>query len=247
MYAAIGIAVNYTSDKIADETEARLFSSISIAMLETGARSNLVKTPEFLRAEQIFSHLLEQPELRQLNYKLYYDAEPLPNAFAAPGGGVSVTAGLLKMVKSEVGLAMVLAHELGHHQARHALRSIGRGLALTVVMTIFFGNDNALVSQLLGLAEASHSRSQERVADAMGLKMVYRTLGTTAGAFEFFEELDKKKSIGDSKFLRLLSSHPYTPDRIAALRLLERNLLPKNLKKNRTGNNQDPPANLHRR
>jgi beta-barrel assembly-enhancing protease len=43
------------------------------------------------------------------------------NAFAAPGGYVFVTTGLLKQVDSEAQLAGVLGHEIGHITGRHAL------------------------------------------------------------------------------------------------------------------------------
>ena len=40
---------------------------------------------------------------------------PVENAFAAPGGYVYVTRGLLAMMNSEAELATVLGHELGHY------------------------------------------------------------------------------------------------------------------------------------
>lgn len=46
------------------------------------------------------------------------------NAFATPGGHILVTKGLVKAAGSEDALAAVLAHELGHIQNDHAIRSI---------------------------------------------------------------------------------------------------------------------------
>jgi predicted Zn-dependent protease len=43
------------------------------------------------------------------------------NAFAAPGGYVFVTSGLLKQVENEAQLAGVLGHEIAHITGRHAL------------------------------------------------------------------------------------------------------------------------------
>lgn len=46
------------------------------------------------------------------------------NAFATPGGHILVTKGLVKAAGSEDALAAVLAHELGHIQNEHSIRSI---------------------------------------------------------------------------------------------------------------------------
>lgn len=46
------------------------------------------------------------------------------NAFAAPGGFIFVTRGLLKLVKSEDELAGVLAHEVAHVAKKHGLKTI---------------------------------------------------------------------------------------------------------------------------
>jgi predicted Zn-dependent protease len=45
---------------------------------------------------------------------------PVVNAFAAPGGYIFVTRGLLAAVNDEASLAGVLAHEIGHVTARHS-------------------------------------------------------------------------------------------------------------------------------
>jgi|TARA_B110000238_G_scaffold200397_1_gene250383 predicted Zn-dependent protease len=46
------------------------------------------------------------------------------NAFAASDGYIIITTGLSASVTSENGLAMVLAHEIGHHYERHPLRGL---------------------------------------------------------------------------------------------------------------------------
>ena len=46
------------------------------------------------------------------------------NAFAAPGGFIFVTTGLLKLVRSEDELACVLAHEVAHVAKKHGLKTI---------------------------------------------------------------------------------------------------------------------------
>lgn len=47
------------------------------------------------------------------------------NASAAPGGFVFVTTGMLKYLKSEEELALILAHEIGHLEFHHSVRELG--------------------------------------------------------------------------------------------------------------------------
>lgn len=59
-----------------------------------------------------------------------------PNAYALPGGKITITRGLITKFDSEDQLAAVLGHEIGHVTARHAVVSASRdqllGLALGV-------------------------------------------------------------------------------------------------------------------
>ena len=56
-----------------------------------------------------------------LTYTFTVIDSPEINAFALPGGYVYINRGLLLYLKSEDELAAVLAHEVGHITARHAI------------------------------------------------------------------------------------------------------------------------------
>ena len=62
------------------------------------------------------------------NYKdptvILLEEDEVINAFAAPGGFVFVTTGMLNLVKSEDELAFVLAHEIAHIELDHGLTAI---------------------------------------------------------------------------------------------------------------------------
>jgi len=169
--------------------------------------------------QALFDHLLEDSTLLDFPYRLYVIDDDEPNAFAIPGGTVAVTRGLLEIVQGETGRALVLAHELGHLQLRHGLQRLGRVLLLQLTLAGVGVDSNALVKNSFGLADLSHSRGQERAADAFGLELVYRRLGTTAGALEFFEKLGEIEDASPlprtGSFLR---THPLSADRIDDLR-----------------------------
>ena len=58
------------------------------------------------------------------------------NAFAAPGGLILVTRGLLQCTNSEDELAAVLAHEIAHVQLRHGIGSIKQARKTEALMTL---------------------------------------------------------------------------------------------------------------
>lgn len=217
LYFLLGVAADFAATHIPDHWEARMFSA------KFGESDH--DLPEFRRAQALFERLVQQPGLRPLPYKFFLLHISQPNAVAIPGGAVGVSPALLKTVTSETGLAFVLGHELGHHQGRHSLKRLGRGLLLQGVVAILFGESGTSVLQAsLHLAESSYSRQQEREADEFGLRLVYRAFGHTKGCLEFFEEIQKEHESGTPRWSALLASHPYTPDRIAYLRELQESL-----------------------
>ncbi len=218
LYIGIGVVTDLIVVNISEETEARWFGR---AIPETNEESS----EEFQRAQRIFEQLITSVHLRPLPYRLYLWEFSEPNAVAVPGGGVGVTSALLQKVKSEVGLATVLAHELGHHEYRHGLKSGGRALLWQILLSLamaesdFSGSDVAL-----RVTETSYSRDQEREADRFALQLVHEVYGDTKGALEFFELVQRESDEGDSPWVGLLSSHPLTAERIAYLKKLQRQL-----------------------
>lgn len=62
-----------------------------------------------------------------LDYTFTVIDSPEINAFALPGGYIYINRGLLAYLNSEDELAAVLAHEIGHVTARHAVQQHARG------------------------------------------------------------------------------------------------------------------------
>lgn len=211
VYWLLGVAADSVANRISAETEARWFEWVDLGDVPLGS-------PAFDRAQQAFDRLCEDPTLRPLPYRLVHFAEAAPNAFALPGGLVAVTDGLLELVDSEIGIAFVLAHELGHHQERHALKRLGRSLATRAALTVVSANaDLSLLDHGATLASLAYTRGQEREADLFALGLVHRTYGTVEGALEFFEDIHAMTGDG-SRFGAMLTSHPLTEDRLDALR-----------------------------
>lgn len=215
-YKLIGWGADYLAAKVPDKVEAEWFGGLVKKKKEWSAEP---KTNDQKKAAEIFAKLKKTKGLRELPFNLVFLPDKGPNAFAMPGGTIGITDGLLKMVRTEIGLATVIGHEFGHHQHRHSLKMMGRSILLAGVLLVVLGGDHGFVlNSVLGLAEKSHSRNDEYDADEFGIKMVYRTFKSTKGADEFFIKLEMDPKTKDSKVLNFLSTHPYTPDRITKLR-----------------------------
>ncbi len=213
IYLLSGVIADLATAFIPDRWEASVFS--------WKANSGKTESREQEQVDAIFEKLITDHTLRKLPYTLHIIPGDKPNAFALPGGTVLVSQGLVDNIKSEIGLAMILGHELGHHQHRHCLKRLGRGLLYSLVLG-FMGNTGQIdiLQKPVQLAELRYSRDQEIKADEFGLKLVYSVFHQTKGATEFFEFIVKNKENGDSRWLSFLQTHPYTPDRIERLRKL---------------------------
>jgi beta-barrel assembly-enhancing protease len=71
-----------------------------------------------------------------LPYEFHVLNNSVPNAWAMPGGKISVNRGLLTELKNEAELAAVLGHEIVHADARHGARSQERGTLMQAGMAV---------------------------------------------------------------------------------------------------------------
>lgn len=174
-------------------------------------------------------HAYQDPKLNEIFAKLTKKSnlpleigiicESSPNAFAVPGGAIAVTNGMFKKVNSEVGLAFVVAHEIGHFAHRHHLKGLGRGLGYTLGLLLLGIGDieTKLPNFLAQLMSRSYSREQETQADAYAMELVVSVYGHLNGATEFFDKIAAEElSLGVLN--KINSTHPITEDRINAIR-----------------------------
>ena len=174
------------------------------------------------RPQRILDRLMQGKDLRDLNYRLFWLSMDVPNAVAVPGGGIGVSPSLLNSVESDIGLAFVLAHELGHHQSRHILRGLGRQLTLSLALAVTVGSDFNSLKAATQVADSTYSRHHEREADDFGLRLVHEQFGTATGALEFFEDMQREGK--EWRLQKYLGSHPLTKERLEDLRALQREL-----------------------
>ncbi len=146
------------------------------------------------------------------------------NAFALPGGFFYVNKGLLLAADNEAELAGVMAHEIAHVAARHAVENQTKASILeysAILGSIFLGGIPGLIYQNtanLGLLGAfmKFSRNAESEADKLGVQYMYAA-GYDPGAMAtMFEKLEAKNKKKPGLISRAFASHPAPPDRRAA-------------------------------
>ncbi len=142
--------------------------------------------------------------------------DPAVNAFALPGGYVTVNRGLLEAAESGEEVAGVLGHELQHALQRHGTRRILRQVGGSVLLwMITGGTDYDWMTQSVGtLTSLSYDRAQESESDEKGLQLLTRAGIDPNGLATFFARLQKDSVTPPA----LLSTHPDPGDRAEAVR-----------------------------
>jgi Zn-dependent protease with chaperone function len=145
-----------------------------------------------------------------------------PNAFALPGGRMLVSRALLEQATSENELAFVVAHELGHVEARDPLRGLGRGVLVALALSAIGASDGAAVAgTAAALGERAFSREQESAADRFALARVRAEYGHVAGASDFLRRLPDAGPAGAAaRAASWLATHPRSNQRVAELEAL---------------------------
>ncbi|HAC64518.1 MAG TPA: peptidase M48, partial [Cyanothece sp. UBA12306] len=128
--------------------------------------------------------------------------------------------GLVKAVKSENELMMILGHELGHFTHRDHLKSLGRTLMIKMIIASIFGDSRTLANSaaiaIETISNSRYSQSQEYQADEFGLMLLNKTYGHVAGATDFFTRLSQKEHSNWD----FLSTHPASQRRVKKLEQL---------------------------
>jgi len=145
------------------------------------------------------------------------------NAFALPGGFFYVNSGLILAADEEAELAGVMAHEISHVCARHAMRQQTRSnwAQIATIPLIFVGGGIGYgIYEASGLALPltfmKFQRDFEAEADYLGLQYMYKTGYDPQAFISFFEKIQAKEKKKPGTIAKAFASHPQTPDRIEA-------------------------------
>lgn len=154
------------------------------------------------------------------------------NAFAAPGGLILVTTGMVRCCASEDEFAAVLAHEIGHVEKRHGLKAIQQS-RITAAGTILaaegakqFGPgqlaelteqfESSVGDVVMTLSTKGYSRSQERDADRAAAATLRRAGYADGAILSMLERMEER--LGAAQGLGFAKTHPSASSRADELR-----------------------------
>jgi len=152
------------------------------------------------------------------------------NAFAAPGGLILVTRGLVQCTNNEDELAAVLAHEIAHVQLRHGVGSIKQArktealmtlgsiaasaapspVSLSTLNSLFQG---AITDMVQTLAVNGYSRGAELEADRAALAILRGAGYSEAALASVLRNMSARQTPGSG----FGKTHPAPADRLKAL------------------------------
>jgi predicted Zn-dependent protease len=147
------------------------------------------------------------------------------NAFAAPGGYVFITKGLLAQMNSEAELAGVLAHEISHVLRKHHLQALKKGAQTELLSDL--ANDalrtNGTDPRLAKLVSAGTEvyargldKDDEFEADRMGVVISARGGYDPYGLPAVLQTLQSLNP-SDSSVALMFKTHPALADRLGLL------------------------------
>jgi predicted Zn-dependent protease len=148
------------------------------------------------------------------------------NAFATPGGYIYINKGLINAVENEGELAGVIAHEIGHANARHVASIIEKSQKLNIatlaaiIAGAFLGGGGEATAAIAAFSVAGatsltlkFSREHEEEADRLGITSLV-SAGYYPAAMVDFLKLIKKYDFFSKSIPSYLRTHPGTDERI---------------------------------
>ena len=178
--------------------------------------------------ESVGQRVVQQSDAKDTPYKYDFHvlADPQTiNAFALPGGQVSITLGLLGRLHNEAELAGVLGHEVGHVVGRHGAEQLAKSqLSQTLVGAATIAAydpdhpnrsaSNAAVAAAIGqLVSMRFGRQDELEADALGVRLMKEAGYDTRGMHDLLVTLEKLNQGGNAP--EFFSTHPNPENRLA--------------------------------
>jgi predicted Zn-dependent protease len=144
-----------------------------------------------------------------------------PNAFALPGGFFFVNKGLVLAADNEAELAGVMAHEIAHIAARHAMENQRKMQILDYGMLAGILLGGGVIGNVLynaggliqGLSFLKFTRGAEEEADKLGVQYMWAAGYDPNAMATMFEKLEAKNKKKPGTIAKLFATHPAPPDR----------------------------------
>ncbi len=164
-------------------------------------------------------------ELKNLDLRIVFTRDFLPNAYSVGDGTIAFNAGLFVYLHTEAEMAFIICHELAHYYLKHSLNRLDRYVQLKnsdslkkeikrIVKEEYRVNEQ--VERLLknyAFDMHKHSRDKEAEADKVGLQF-FKNTGYSGASFittmQLLDEIDDTTLFQSADLRKLLSFPNYT-------------------------------------
>ena len=221
-------AVAKTFEDITPEQEYYIGRTVAARVVDKYKPYNDEKANHFLNVlGQTLAQASKLPETFGGYHFLILDSDEI-NAFAAPGGLIFVTRGMIGCCKHEDALAAVLAHEIGHIQGRHGLQAIKKSRVTSALTTLAlegaksFGKkelaeltstfEDSISDITSTLINNGYSRAFERDADMAAVSILQAVGYDANGLVDMLSVMKEKLKPGGLDFAK---THPSPDSRIS--------------------------------
>jgi predicted Zn-dependent protease len=225
------VAVEKTFQDITPEQEYYIGRAVAATVLGAYRPYGNPEATQYLNLlGQTLAQASDAPETFGGYHFIILDTDEI-NAFAAPGGFILVSRGMLRCCRSEDALAAVLAHEIGHVEGKHGLRAIRKGRLTAALTTLaaegaksFGGQELAQLTEAFEgtigditstLMNSGYARALESQADQAAVKITRRVGYDPAALVDMLGQMKRNLKPGGHDFAK---THPDPEDRIADVR-----------------------------
>jgi predicted Zn-dependent protease len=215
-------ALEKTQQELTPEQEYYIGRAVTAKVLQSYPPLDRPKANTYLNLlGQSLAIFSDRPETFGGYHFLLLDSDEV-NAFAAPGGLILVTRGMLRCCENEDELAAVLAHEICHVEKKHGLKAIKQGRLTEAFTVVAAESAKQLGSEELAsltrefeasvgdvvmtLTTSGYSRSQERDADAAAVQLLQRAGYPKAAMITMLQRMDER--LADAGGLGFAKTHP---------------------------------------
>lgn len=194
------------------------------------AQANMVASVGHKVAAAVEQYLRQKGHadmIKDFNWEFNLIDQNVANAWCMPGGKVAFYTGIMGICKDEVGVAVVMGHEIAHAVAKHGSERMSQGLmqqlggvALQVAIKDQPEKTQDIYMAAYGIgsqygAMLPFSRLHESEADKMGLVFMAMAGYDPREAPKFWERMAAQS--GGSQMPEFLSTHPSHDTRIKDL------------------------------
>lgn len=223
----VGSSVAKSMEEITPEQEYYVGRTVAATILSTYRIYDNSEAQAYInRIGDLITYQSDRPNVFGGYHFMVLDSDEI-NAFAAPGGFIFVTRGMLRCTDSEDAVAAVLAHEIAHVTHKHGLRSIKKSRwtrvatllgveaaknyssqELATLVSTFEGSIDDIINTLV---VNGYSRDYEIEADRTAVVLLGRVGYDPAALLDMLHLMEKQLKPGGMDFAK---THPAPSARI---------------------------------